>query len=239
MIGSVLLQLRWITSSIRLNQQRFDTSVVDAINRVALKLEKAEEQKEYDDGLTYNTNIQGTPSLWQKTAGNSGLKDNIGIQLNQEPGNQSLLGNTVQGGDILQRLDQYRQLKRYEKDFNQQPLVNRIDLPLLRKAVNEELNTRGIKINHEWGVFDGKQEAFIIVNGNYIVSEGQQNAYDYLSSSVYKANLFQNDMVAPGQLMVYFPTKASLVWGSVWQTLLASILFTSIILFCFAYTRSK
>ena len=239
MIGSVLLQLRWISSSIRLNQQRFDTSIVDAINRVAMKLEKAEERKEYNDAITYNTNIQGKPSIWQKVGSKNtqgSLTDNIGIQLNQEPANSGILGNTMQSGDLLHQLDQYRQLKRYEKDFNQQPLVNRIDLPLLRQAVDEELDTRGIKINHEWGVFDSKEEVFVIVNGNYIVTEGQQNAYNYLLESEYKANLFQNDMVAPGQLMIYFPTKASLVWGSVWQTLLASILFTSIILFCFAYT---
>ncbi|MEM1220173.1 MAG: HAMP domain-containing sensor histidine kinase, partial [Bacteroidota bacterium] len=40
----------------------------------------------------------------------------------------------------------------------------------------------------------------------------------------------------PGLLMVYFPDRASYVWSSVWKTLLAGLLFTGIILFCFAYT---
>jgi two-component system phosphate regulon sensor histidine kinase PhoR len=49
-------------------------------------------------------------------------------------------------------------------------------------------------------------------------------------------DLFRQDNPSPGMLMIYFPTKSELVWSSVWQNLLASILFTGIILFCFAYT---
>jgi two-component system phosphate regulon sensor histidine kinase PhoR len=36
--------------------------------------------------------------------------------------------------------------------------------------------------------------------------------------------------------MIFFPNRTSYLWGSVWQSLLASILFTGIIFFCFAYS---
>ena len=63
-----------------------------------------------------------------------------------------------------------------------------------------------------------------------------QAAFDFLKTTNYKVSLFKNDLVSPGSLYVFFPTKTSIVWGTLWQNLLFSLLFVAIILGCFAYT---
>ena len=55
-------------------------------------------------------------------------------------------------------------------------------------------------------------------------------------NSPYRVALFQKDIESPGYLSIYFPNRTSLVLGSVWKTLVLSVIFTGIILFCFWYT---
>ncbi|MEO1626101.1 MAG: HAMP domain-containing sensor histidine kinase, partial [Bacteroidota bacterium] len=100
---------------------------------------------------------------------------------------------------------------------------------------------RGIYINYNYGIFSRTDRSFVITNGHYVVTDDNTQyagaGFKNLFNSEYQVDLFPHKiMPSPGMLMVHFPTKASLVWGSVWKTLLASILFTGIILFCFVYT---
>ena len=49
MIGIILLQLYWINFNVKLNEQRFDRNVKDAITRVAERLEAWEDNSTYDN----------------------------------------------------------------------------------------------------------------------------------------------------------------------------------------------
>src|SRR5690606_2781752 len=53
----------------------------------------------------------------------------------------------------------------------------------------------------------------------------------------YQIALYRNDVLgSPGWLKLYFPSKTSWLWYSLLPTMLAAVLFTGLILFCFSYT---
>ncbi|MCB0679158.1 MAG: HAMP domain-containing histidine kinase, partial [Saprospiraceae bacterium] len=105
----------------------------------------------------------------------------------------------------------------------------------------QELGDLGIAIDFKYGVFSKRKKSYVIANNHYVVEDDMpqvtKEGYKNLYTSPYRVNLFQQQNgQSPGLLMVYFPTKASYLWGTVWKTLLAAILFTAIILFSFAYS---
>jgi two-component system phosphate regulon sensor histidine kinase PhoR len=108
--------------------------------------------------------------------------------------------------------------------------------------LKDELNSRGITTAYQYGIFSKAQNNYIISNGHFVVSNQLTNEVsntgDLQLEKSYNVSLFQQDIESPGYLSVYFANRASLVLGSVWKTLIASILFTGIILFCFIYTMS-
>jgi two-component system phosphate regulon sensor histidine kinase PhoR len=136
----------------------------------------------------------------------------------------------------------FTQLVSYTKGLDLAPIVERIQLEQLNTFLKQELKDKGIKAPYRFGVFDNRKHSFVIADGHYVVEDSRsqptQEGYKNLSNSEYRINLFQQDVESPGMLIVFFPTKASFIWNSVMKTLLGSILFTGIILFCFAYTIS-
>ncbi len=120
------------------------------------------------------------------------------------------------------------------------PLAERVNLDLLGQSLREELANQGINTPYQYGVYSKARSSFVIVNNHFVVTDnspeiahgGATNLY----TSNYKVVLFRQDIESPGFLTVYFPNRTSLVLGSVWKTLLMSIIFTGITLFGFWYT---
>ena len=133
--------------------------------------------------------------------------------------------------------------------FNPRKLYERLSNPAhLDSLLMNEFENRGININFEYGIYSNNSGDFIIANngnsvgGRYLVFQEDiphytQPSYAHIYQSEYRVDLFPHDLLqSPGMLMIYFPSKARVVWGSVSSALLLSVLFTSIILFCFLYT---
>jgi two-component system phosphate regulon sensor histidine kinase PhoR len=80
--------------------------------------------------------------------------------------------------------------------------------------------------------------SFVLVNDHFIIDDsGSNNAeYQHIRDHGYEVMLFSKDEIPPGYLMIYFPTKASVVWSDTLPNLLGTIFFSAIILLCFAYT---
>jgi two-component system phosphate regulon sensor histidine kinase PhoR len=81
----------------------------------------------------------------------------------------------------------------------------------------------------------------VIQDGNYVVVEEGTQFTDTpinqgLLDSPYKINLFETDKGVPGILYINFPKRNRLVFKDIWLTIVGSVLFTAIILFCFSYT---
>jgi two-component system, OmpR family, phosphate regulon sensor histidine kinase PhoR len=215
LLGSILLQTYWINWSIRLNRTQFDKDIQSALNRVADKLQRYENQKVYE-AINKMHPDNGFSTAAQKS--------------------DKTIGDTPDFSDNILSWELFK----VNQMVNSRPVEERIKLDLLAQFIREELADRnGIVSNYQFGVFSKKKNSFVIVNDHFVVVDpslqGTQ-ANSLLYNSPYKVALFPQDVESPGFLNVYFPNHASLVLGNVWKALVASILFTGLILLCFAWT---
>ncbi|MEL6863700.1 MAG: HAMP domain-containing sensor histidine kinase [Bacteroidota bacterium] len=256
LIGIVLLQMYWIRWSIQLNEAQFDKNVFSALNRVSEKLEDAEDMREnlevfnHIDMRPINMLRQNVTSDFQTVTMemsfsqnmfmDSMMREQLIAHLNSANNECTCPDCQRERFERYEAQEKYRQKLLINKLINPDPITQRIDLKYLDRALQQELSNRGISINYNYGVFSNREESFVITDNHYVVSDRSpqmlQAGWRNLYNSRYSVHLFPDDMDSPGLLMIHFPAKASLVWGSVWKTLLGSILFTGIILFCFTYT---
>ena len=212
MIGIILLQIYWINDNIKLEEAQFDSTVQTAINKVSDRLAESETESIYAPSLSsgYSSNLRGG-TLMNATF--------------------SKLGNGT-GGRALPELE------RKEMKQSWLRLEQRIDIEMLEGLLNFEFENRGIETEYEYQVHSN-QTGLIINNGNFVVTEENFSTPDMMANqtlhSSYSSILFHGDL-DPGTLSVRFPNRTSLIWSSAWKTLLASIIFTGLIMFCFSYT---
>ncbi len=258
LIGIVLLQMYWIRWSIQLNEDQFDKNIYTVLNRVSEKLESAEKM---EDNLKVFE-----PFLEQDLENDlvSDIKEDMeALKIGTTKEQKSRIDSTIykysqlsiqlEAEDICdcskckkERRERFQKMeaqvaqKKFIKLFNRKPISERISLQDLDQFLKNELNNRGVNIEYDYGVFSRKDESFVIINGHFVVKDNGPVAvpagWKNLYVSDYRADLFPNEIKSPGLLMIHFPTRASVVWKGVWKNLLASIFFTGIILFCFAYT---
>lgn len=241
--GVVWLQMGLIFTSIRVNEDKFEKDVYEALNAVKENLEKTER----DEVFNYSINGYMT-SYFQKELtgeGEEGFPAHTVQRLNAnllEDQLSSVFSNECTCSRCVAERDYiYRSLMVYYKEGTHDvPIAERIKLDKLAASLKQELANRGITIPYDYGVFSKETNSFFIVNDHYVVedinpkevSPGYQNIFN----SDYQVHLFTQDVPSPGKLMVHFPTKNRYVWRSAWLNFVGSLLFTGLILFCFAYT---
>lgn len=126
-----------------------------------------------------------------------------------------------------------------------QAIAQRLPPPIkLQQLIERELSAKGIYTEYKYGVYSIPKKTFVIKNGNYqvddfapkvVVPEYTDNELQLINSR-YKISLYSSGIITPGELYLYFPYLNSFVWNANWKTLLAALLFTGVILFCFIYT---
>ncbi len=258
LIGIVLLQTYWIRSAIQQNQNRFDKDVFTVLNRVSEKLHRAEELEFYMEafnlggpsktdilgpfgGSSQNVNYDFNFSFLKKDSFPSdGNLNNIFAQFSVFSNTCDCANCERERTEVFELIEKYRERKELTKMLSPEPITHRIKINYLDEFIRSELANHGIDIGYDYGVFSHGNQSFVITNGFYVVEDSSPHSlatgWRNLYNSEYRVDLFPDDIKSPGLLMIYFPARTSLVWGSVWKTLLASIIFTGIILFCFAYT---
>lgn len=262
LIGIIVLQTYWIRWAIQLNENRFNKDVVAVLNRVSDKLQNAENIK---DNLEVFNQPSGTgnPAAWKHEIYQNFKQDTKGVLTEYSSETEfaydsllseqsSLLAHLNDKNEChcpdceRERFERYEQQVKYwqrmqiNKLLNPEPITHRIELELLHEAIANELANRYIDIDFNYGVYSHKEKSFVIIDGHYVVRDNSPQAFTSgtktLYNSEYSVDLYPDDIQSPGLLMIYFPGKTNLVWGSVWKTLVGSIIFTGLILFCFAYT---
>lgn len=216
LIGLIGLQYYWISWSIRLNEEQFNKTVFAALNNVSSKLQQYELWT-----LSQNRSATSRRTARMVENGFSRSADTSALQ-------------SFEDEVTMWEVFKVSQL------VDKKPLTERIALDLLARSLREELQSRGIISHYQYGVYAKARNSFVIVNDYYVVidntpqvpSGGAVNLYN----SPYRVALFQQDVESPGYLALYFPNRTSQVLGSVWQTLVLSVVFTGIILFSFWYT---
>jgi two-component system phosphate regulon sensor histidine kinase PhoR len=252
LIGVAGMQVKWIVDSLEANEEQFNSRVFAALNKVAERLEYQENMealRHVENGFAqeyYQENLKQRIESGELT---------VALEVGSKEGaahahltKQQLIELSLTSSNCdcancrAERAKMLTQLVTYTKGLDLAPVVERIPLDLLKTFLKQELSDKGLKIPYLYGVFDNRKSSFVIADGRYTVEDSRSQptlqGYSTLNNSEYRVNLFQQDVESPGMLIVFFPSKGSFIWGSVLKTLLASILFMGIILFCFAYTIS-
>jgi len=214
LIGLAIIQFTWIKWQVDLNEKAFEDRVTMVLNQVKQRIEEDFKKKE--------------ESIDQFTFKSTTRKPIVDKILNPE--NEDF---------------RTRQLRREFSStsfyLDPQDKLEGIDKDKLNIYVNDELQNQGIDILSDYGIYSNDDETFLIVNGNFYVGEiGGSSSIEIpehksLNNSNYSIPLFNTDSKSPGSLKIFFKNKTGYLWSKVWLSLGSSILFTSLILFCFAY----
>ncbi len=247
--GIISLQADWIIRSIHLNEEQFDKNVFAALFRVAERLESQESIAALESMNGFESNFLEQEFRQVLKTGPKGLMDlNLDNMLESDLPNDQLAGFLLNQNSCdcescrLERQIKYFQIMRKRIQRSQLDLADRIgDLEGIHRMLHEELENAGLDGNFHYGIYSNETNSFIINDDHYVVLDqntqlSQGGGIDKLLNSSYKVSLFPEGKNVPGLLMIYFPTKVTAIWGSVIQNLIGSVLFTGIILFCFAYT---
>ncbi len=237
LFGSVLLQIYWINWSVQLNRAQFNSSVIGALENIAEKLQQDEENKVYaldilkSENIAVETSVNISENLEDYTA------EEIIEHLDQEKCNCSACRRERQKeGERAIKSIRVNQIKQISKS-----LEDRLpDINVLEKIIRQELRNKGINLDYKYGVYSNKGQGFTIKNGHYLINDfggtGVAMGDEQLLNTNYRTALFTYGTRSPGFLSIYFPNLTSAIWKSAWQTMLAALVFTAIILFCFLYT---
>ena len=247
-VGVAVLQMDLIRTAVNVNEERFEKNVYDVLNTVNQRLVDREKQE------VFNLSINGYMyTYYQESQNNEGLPGlnfgQHGNALNTKTSSGSLLeqlmiefDNPCTCQECMERKDEtYRTLMSYFQQNTQEfPLDQRIQLQHLNNILKQELTNRGIDTEYNYGVYSRGKQSFIILDGHFVVEDAQPKevlpGFETIFDSEYKVDLFPDDLPSPGMLMIHFPARRSFVWRSLWMNFLGAIIFTAIILFCFAYT---
>ena len=231
MIGIGVIQFIWFYSSVEQDRKNFDDKVKIALgivkehmmndaqkeNIVLKKLDDYRRDKKRSSFLEYNQ---------YKTLLKGKSRDFILKDFNLD----------INGAEML---------------INPNSFLERLPKDKLHKYLKHEMRQQEIDLEFDYGVYSNKEESFIIMNGNYTASIGNTNQSSQvqtgndLYNSDYKISLFDSPFSteedgsvlesAPGFLQVHFPKQSQALWSTVIPSLVMSILFTGLVLFCFGY----
>ncbi len=217
LLGIAVTQFVWIKAQVDLNEKNFDDKVIMAMHKVKTRLQKDTETKDFITNYWTPQNRKNNPNVE-----NAKLISNILLKEQTYP-------NYYQIADIMRTIDPEGMLENINKEN-------------LDRYINEELSDQGINLKYDYGVYSNKHNDFVIRNGNFAVQVEGNSSPAYVGAtrglydSKYRVQLFNDEESLTGFLKVFFPNKRSWLWVSVLPSMLSSLLFTSLILFCFAYT---
>jgi len=225
MIGIGIIQMIWFDTAIDQDKKNFDDKV-----RIALGIVK---ERLLEDAQNESITLRNYGSSWlskKKKYEHLYKGDKTKFQVN--------------------KLD--LDLKAMDMFFYPETYLERINKEKLDTYIKHEIEQQGINLDFDYGIYSNEVESFIIMNGNYtaqITSSGNSSSPvktgNALYNSPYQISLFnapvapsaggsEEDMI-PGYLKIYFPTKNKYLWSAVIPSLVMSILFTGLVLFCFGY----
>jgi len=249
-IGVAVLQMDLIRTAVHVNEERFEKNVFSALNTVNQRLMDREKRE------VINLSVNGYMKAYWDSSKQGKVADGYSMDIAHS---KQALSPKLGAGDLLESMMQefantcncqqcmerkdstYRTLMVYFQQNTQEfPLDQRIQPKHLEETLKQELANRGIDTEYSYGVYSREKNSFIIIDGHYAVEDDKPKeilpGYQNIYNSRYKVALFPDDVPSPGMLMIHFPARTSFVWKSLWMNFLGAILFTAIILFCFAYT---
>lgn len=257
LLGIIIMQTYWINQSLQAGNEQFDKNVIAALNQVSTKLEYAEVyattsnfmrppmpkgmQQEFFAEIE-DQEIKAGFSFYQSTTPDSLLVIEP-TEYYEEHDKENCNCPSCKMARIETNFDAF--FEHFRTAFAKQstcakPIGQRIDFDYFDELLRTELNNQGIKINYDYGVYSERIKSFVVTSiQNPTAQTNPQIAQASILGLIetdYKVRLFPTDINLPGYLMVNFPGKASYIRREVLPMIIGSIVFSGIILFCFAYT---
>ncbi len=205
-IGSSAIQLFWVRKSLAIKEKTFDDRIFITLNMAKEKL---------------LSELQSDIKI-------KGLEKKLSTK---DPIIRKQLEYEIRKDEVL-------------SDTNSLENINSDHVEALDNFIKKELReNQGIDLEYEYGIYSNKTNSFLIRDGHFVVEFGNSGSTstikeeDGLESTFYSLPIFEDlSVVEPGYLKLYFPKRTRYLWQNLLPILISSILFTLMILFCFAYT---
>lgn len=233
-IGLIVIQVYWINNTFTLREQDFTSAVSRTLTDVSLILEK-------DEVRLISLKEAEMPSVSIRSNGDSSIILNYGhngVDVLSGSGKNDLNGLTGNQSDA--RFDQSKILAQsgiledimeglVELDIYKS-ITDRIDTTRLDSLISSELDSRGIKADFVYGVFNR-------YNQPEILSKCAPDNMPELAEEGYRVQLFQNDPIAdPNYLKLWFPNQKRYLLSTMWTMLTTSISLLVVIMLLFSYS---
>jgi two-component system, OmpR family, phosphate regulon sensor histidine kinase PhoR len=218
LLGLTFIQAYWINWSVKLNREKLDKNVFDALNDATDRLRQRE----------VNLLIQQF------------VQPGDSVNILNSPVNTSYSNATYTIPGISQANLESALLR-----LSRQPLTERIDIEALKQYLNQELLNRGIQLEYHYAIISNSQKTIVLLDGYYVFEE-ETDSIGLLPIGVgifqspYKVEMFKDAdrLESSGQLALFLPGLSLHIWNTLWGTLIGSFIFTGLILFCFIYALS-
>jgi len=220
LLGITIIQYVWLKRGTELNSKNFSDKVIIAMSRVKQQLE--------DDA----SSVENFTKYYNQNRSESIFKIDIEPEI-----------------DLKTPIDNYRsdilKNKMGTTSWFLEPdiALNGVKISDVEAYLKSALKDQGIDLNYEYGIYSNKYEDFIITNGFYNVSIDNEEQFSdggeisNLYETEYRLDLFEiNETESAGKLKIFFPRKTTFLLSAILPSLIASIVFTGLILFCFVYT---
>lgn len=254
-------QIKWISNAFQIRKEQFDNSAIEAMNKAVDKLGKREvvtfisssidssglinriitdNIDNFTDTLVQSLKFFDVSERENEKSANDNIKiiinkDCCSIKINDDSLPKNLKTKTIiryaEDNSSNKSATASKEKDNFLKIVDQMvmeytnrniPVFQRIDKQELKELLNTEFKERKINLPYEFKITNNAESDKTVF----------KDKNDY-----YKVNLFPNDIInKPDFLLLTFSGKSNYIIGSMWIMLIASFLFSSVILLTFIYT---
>lgn len=218
LIGLVSIQVYWINNAIKVKESAFHRNVSEAMIDVVNKLEKIEIADQFKKKASF---FNRSKDIFRNL-------DSLNLLHYKEL-------QSIRGDSSAATIDQLLQKK--STLFNEvfadmfafnhfMDIEKRVNVNVLDSLISDELRSKGIKTEYEFGVYSASK--------NRMVIEKTGNFNPELFGDSYSFALFPSDMfMQPDYLMVYFPHEKTFLLTQMAGMLVISIILILVIIISF------
>jgi two-component system phosphate regulon sensor histidine kinase PhoR len=254
LLGLVVFQVYWISQTVEANRQRFQQNVYEALNTVVHQLEQREAllfaYQSFGPDLVQLDTTQFYPSRTVRQRQRQSVtfdergravrqRLEFSMSVGRAPGAAPVIivrPDLPPGASEQVQQEQMRKLKQKASMFEQalhqlmngdRPLAARLNPKQLRTLLSEALADRGITLPYQYAVVDAQHDSVLMASTANFFRKYDTDA---------EVALFPNDFMPSSTfLTLEFPQQNWYLLRQIWPTLLSSLLFTGIVMFCFGY----
>jgi two-component system, OmpR family, phosphate regulon sensor histidine kinase PhoR len=240
-IGVILVQIDLIRTTMVENEERFDKSVNEALNRVVSNLE-------VQDNNFGNASYNGFMEEFLKNPEIAKLvpePSRVLYHPQQQVSNQDIKAR--QQYVITQIAKNPKLASLFGQGIVPPPIEERIVIDELARLMKQEFSKRDInpddpQYDYHYGIYSTQKLTMVIIDGHFAVEDGPIRASNTdlgeksLYNPDYKIPMFTEENPVPGELRVFFPNKRNIILSTLWKNFLGTLVFSALIISCFAYT---